>query len=195
MPKVCESCEFYSAENAPTECPKCHAGLKFTLLPPRGQAAAPLPDAGPTLESATGTARSLRPNQKEGFLASMGISEIPPKYLWAGFLILVSVIGFGVRHYQTSQRVKAVEPGMHISEAAKLIDGDDDEPYYDDRMVRFRDNFSPSDKSSGAFEYEDGPHHMVIHWYNGIVTRVENKGSSGGLRGGGTITIVDENDD
>jgi len=194
MPKVCESCGFYSAENAPTECPKCHTGLKFTLLPPRGHAAAPLPDAGPTLEPATATARARA--KKEGFLESMGISEIPPKYLWAGFLILVSVIGFGVRYYQTNQRLKAVEPGMHISEAAKLIDGDEDEPYYDGRMIRFRDNFSPTDRSSGAFEYEDGPHHMVIHWYNGVVTRVENKGaSSGGLRGGGTITIVDSDDD
>jgi hypothetical protein len=197
MPKLCESCEFYSAENTPTECPKCHTGLKFTLLPPRGQAAAPLPNVGPTLESTTTPARALRHNQKEGFLASMGIADIPPKYIWMGFLMLVGVCGFFARQYQTSQRLKAVEPGMHISEAAKLIDADDgDDAYYDDRMVRFRDNFAPNDRSSGAFEYEDGAHHMVIHWYNGVVTRVENKGaSSGGLRRSGSITIVDSDDD
>jgi len=50
----------------------------------------------------------------------------------------------------------------------------------------------PNDRSSGTFEYEDGPHHMVIQWNNGVVTRVENKGASGsGLGRTGTITIVD----
>jgi hypothetical protein len=193
MPKVCESCTFYSTDNAPTECPKCGTGLKFTLLPPRGQVAAPLTNV-PVLqpETATGRARGRR----EGFFESMGISEINPRYLWIGFLLLVGVIGFAVRSYQTSERLKSVQPGMHISEAAKLIDTNDDEGYYNNEMVRFRDNFTPNDKSSGSFEYEDGPHHMIIHWYNGVVTRVENKGaSSGGLRRSGTITIIDSDDD
>ena len=196
MPKLCESCSFYSADSTPTACPTCGTGLKFTLLPPRGHAATPLPDAGPTLEPTTAIARAR--NRKEGFFESMGISEINPKYIWAGFLILVALGGFIARHYMVGERLKQVQPGMHISQAAKLIDGDDDEDeaYYDSRMIRFRDNFASNDTSSGSFEYHDGPHHMVIHWHNGIVTRVDKKGGSGGgLPGSGTITITDSDDD
>ena len=193
MPKVCESCTFYSADNEPTACPQCGTGLKFTLLPPRGQVAAPLPNVGPTLEPMTASARARA--RKEGFLEGIGISEINPKYIWAAFLIVVAVGGFFARHYVIGQRLKAVQPGMHISDAARIIDGDDDddEAYYNSEMVRFRDAFTPSDKSSGKFEYHDGPHHMIIHWYNGIVTRVDKK--TGGGSGDGTITIIDGDDD
>ena len=194
MPKVCEPCGFYSADNAPTACPQCGAGLRFTLLPPRGQPAAPLPDVRPDLALPSATERAHAP--KEGFLESMGIKEINPRYLWIGFLILLGVSGFFVREYQTSERLKDVKPGMHIAEAARLIDADDDEPYFDSRMLRFRDNFTPADRSSGSFEYEDGPHHMIIHWQNGFISRVENMGaSSGGLRRSGTITIIEDDGD
>jgi hypothetical protein len=83
---------------------------------------------------------------------------------------------------------------MHISDAAKIIDGDsdEDEAYYNSEMVRFRDAFTATDRSSGKFEYHDGAHHMIIHWYNGIVTRVEKK--EGGGPGDGSITIIDEDD-
>lgn len=195
MPKICEPCGFYSVENTPTACPTCSGGLRFTLLPPQGQAAAPLANVEPGLNTATARAR----RQKEGFLESMGIKEINPRYLWIGFLILIGVSGFFVRQYQTRERLKEVQPGMHISEAARLIDTDDDEGYYDSKMGRFRDNFTPNDRSSGSFEYEDGPHHMIIHWQNGFITRVENKGASGsgggGLRRSGTITIIDDDAD
>lgn len=192
MPKVCESCAFYSADNAPTACPKCGTGLKFTLLPPRGQAAEPLPDAGPGLQTATATARARA--KKEGFLEGLGVGEIPPRYLWAGFLLLVSLAGVGVRYYQTSQRLEQVQPGMHISQAARLIDTG--EGYYNSDMVRFRDAFDQNDRSSGAFEYQEGPHHMVIRWSNGIVTRVEKKKNAGGVPGDeGSITIISEGDD
>jgi len=187
MPKTCEPCGFYSAENTPTACPTCGGGLRFTLLPPRGQAAAPL-EGVETAPTATARARA----KKEGVLESLGISEINPRYLWIGFLILVSIGGFFGSQYVTGQRLKEVRPGMHISEAARLIDHNDDEAYLNSDMVRFRDNFGPNDRSSGTFEYEDGPHHMVIQWNNGVVTRVENKGASGsGLGRTGTITIVD----
>src|SRR5262245_4628805 len=102
MPKVCEPCGFYSAENTPAECPKCGNGLRFTLLPPRGQAAAPLANVAPDADTATARAR----RQKEGFFESMGIKEINPRYLWIGFLVLISVIGGGVRYYQVSHRLE-----------------------------------------------------------------------------------------
>lgn len=191
MPKVCEPCGFYSTENTPTACPTCGGGLRFTLLAQRGVDPEPLANAGPAATTATARARS----QKEGFLESMGITEINPRYIWAGFLILVSIGGFFGRHYVTGQRLKEVRPGMHISDAARLIDTNDGEGYYNSEMVRFRDSFAANDISSGAFEYEDGPHHMIIRWHNGILTHVENRGASkGGLGQSGTITIIDGGD-
>ena len=191
MPKICEPCRFYSTDNTPTASPTSGSGLRFTLLPPPGEAAAPLEG----VESAPTTTARAR-TQKEGFLESLGISEINPRYIWIGFLILLSVGGLLARQYQMGQRLKSVQPGMHISEAARLIDAnDDDGGYVDARMMRFRDNFGPNDRTSGAFEYEDGAYHMLIRWQNGIVTTVENKGASrGGPRRAGTITIVDGDD-
>ena len=193
MPKVCEPCQFYSADNTPTACPTCQATLRFTLLPPRGTTPEPLPDAGPA-QLATATARARA--HKEGFFESLGISEINPRYIWIGFLIVVGIAGVFARQYQMGQRLKSVQPGMHISEAARLIDTNDDEGYYDAQHVRFRDSFRPDDRSNGAFEYEDGANHMLIRWQHGIVTHIENRGSSsgGGLRRSGTITIVEGDD-
>ena len=76
------------SDPSPTECPKCGTGLKFTLLPPRGHVAAPLTNV-PVLQPETATTRAR--GRREGFFESMGISEINPRYLWAGFIILVGV--------------------------------------------------------------------------------------------------------
>jgi hypothetical protein len=187
MPKVCDSCNYYSTDSDPVACPKCGLGLRFTLLPPQGQQAAPLPNAGPSLQTATSRAR----RHKEGFLEGLGITEINPRYIWAGFIILVGVVGFAVREYQTAERLEQVKPGMHISQAARIIDSG--EGFYNDEGTRFRDAFDQNDRSNGAFEYQDGPHHMIIRWVNGYITSVEKKRGAG--PGDGTITIVDDDDE
>src|SRR5262245_261785 len=188
MPKVCEPCGFYSADNTPTACPTCGQPVKFTLLPPRGEAAAPLAGAGPDPGSATARAR----RQKEGFLSGLGID---PRVMGFVAMVLVGLAVFAVRQYQKKEQLEQVRPGMHISEAAKLIDTGKGMNH--PRMVRFRDRFAPDDKSSGSIDYEDGGNHLVVYWENGIVTRVENKGTGG--VGGGTrrmrTTITSDADD
>jgi len=188
MPKVCEPCGFYSVDNAPTTCPTCGKPVSFTLLPPRGVAPAPLANAAP--DPNTGTARARR--QKEGFLGGLGID---PRI--AGIVVMVLVGGalFAARQYQKKEQLEQIQPGMHISQAAKLIDTG--KGMHHPKMVRFRDQFAPDDTSSGSVDYEDGGNHLVVFWENGIVTRVENKGT-GGL-GGGTrqikAKITDDGDD
>jgi len=190
MPKVCESCGFYSADNAPTACPTCGRPVKFTLLPPRGAAAAPLANAAP--DANTGTARARR--QKEGFLDSMGID---PRIVGIVVMILIGGALFAFKQYAKRERLEQIQPGMHISQAVKLIDTGRGTNH--PKMVRLRDRFAPDDTSSGSIDYQDGGNHLVVHWENGIVTRVENKGADGG--GGGmrrtktTITSPGDDDD
>jgi hypothetical protein len=44
MPRVCEKCGFYAAEDGPkTGCPVCGRPLRFTLLPPPGEEPKPVP--------------------------------------------------------------------------------------------------------------------------------------------------------
>jgi hypothetical protein len=43
MARVCSQCKAYDAEGAVMTCPTCNLPMQFTLLPPRGQGAAPLP--------------------------------------------------------------------------------------------------------------------------------------------------------
>jgi hypothetical protein len=187
MPKVCEPCGFYSADNAPTACPTCGKPTKFTLLPPRGEAPAPLANAAPAADAGTSRAR----RQKEGFLDSMGID---PKVVGVVVMVLVGVGLFAYKQYAKRERLEQVQPGMHISQAAKLIDTG--KGMHHPKMVRFRDRFAPDDTSSGSIDYQDGGNHLVVHWENGVVTRVENKGSGGGggMRRSRT-TITDDGKD
>ena len=186
MPKVCEPCGFYSTEDTPKACPTCGAGLRYTLLPPQGQAATRrLPEAGGYSNTATARAR----RHKEGFLDSMGID---PKYIGLAALILIGVVGFFVRQSQKRERLESVQPGMHISQAAKLLDTG--KGTHHPRMVRLRDRFSPDDTSSGTIEHQDGGVHLVIHWENGIVTKVENRGSTGGGMRRSRTVVTDPGD-
>jgi hypothetical protein len=188
MPKVCESCGFYSADNDPTACPTCGKPVRFTLLPPRGEAAAPLANAAP--DAGTATARARR--QKEGFLDGLGID---PRIVGFVVMVLIAVAVFALRQQAKKERLEQVRPGMHISEAAKLIDTGKGMNH--PKMVRFRDRFAPDDTSNGSIDYQDGGNHLIVRWENGIVTSVENKGSGG--PGGGTrrmqTTITNDGDD
>jgi hypothetical protein len=158
----------------------------MTLLPPRGAAPAPLAAAP---DPTTGTARARR--QKEGFLDSLGID---PKILGIVALVIVGGAMFAYRQHQKREQLEQVRPGMHISQAAKLIDTGKGMNH--PKMVRFRDRFAPDDTSSGSIDYQDGANHLVVFWENGYVTRVENKGSGdgGGMRRSRT-TITDPGDD
>ena len=187
MPKLCEPCQFYSADNAPTACPTCNKPLRFTLLPPRGATPEPLANVAPAANSATSKARRRKEPLFSGF-------SINPKVGWSIFCAVLAVIGFAARSYQTREQLDQVSVGMHISDAAQLIDTG--RGTHHPKMVRFRDRFAPDDTSSGTHSYSDGSNEIKIEWKNGIVTSVERKEGTGG---GGTrrarTTITDPGDD
>ena len=171
MPKHCEACRFYSAENEPTTCPNCQTSLRFTLLPPAGQSAAPLADV-------QSSSRESRPQQKEGFWDSMGVS---PKVLMGALAVVLTIGGFAVRHMNAREQIDQVRPGMHISTAARLLDTG--QGMHHPNSVRFRDRFAPDDDSDGEYTLEANGAKVVVRWEDGIVTSVDREGgSSGGMR-------------
>src|SRR5262245_12778518 len=178
MPKICESCGFYSEDNAPTACPTCGNPVKLTLLAPRGQARVPL-------------AESPRPRLRRDQTGFTDVLGIDPKLIGIGVLVLVGIGMFAFRQYEKRNRLEKVQPGMHISEAAKLMDTG--RGMHHPARVRLRDRFSPDDTSSGTITYQDGGIDFLIRWENGIVVSVENKGGdSGGMRRRLTTITEDE---
>jgi hypothetical protein len=97
----------------------------------------------------------------------------PRVFLLGGLVGLIGLIGCT---FQTRTREETIQPGMHLSQALRLLDTTNSppQPFLD----RLRDRTGPDDTSSGWVEHDDGRVRVVIHWEKGIVTRLENKGES-----------------
>jgi hypothetical protein len=156
------------------------------MLPPRGQATEPLAGADP----APVGRRNRHP--KEGFLDSLGID---PRVVGVVFSVLIGLGLFAYRQYEKRQRYDRVEPGMHISEAAKLLDTG--RGTHHPKMVRFRDRFAPDDASTGSYTMSENGTELVLHWENGFVTAVDRggDGSGGGMRRRATVVAATPGDD
>ncbi|HEX4610829.1 MAG TPA: hypothetical protein VH092_21750 [Urbifossiella sp.] len=180
MPKLCEGCGFYSADNTPAKCPSCDAALKFTFLPPAGKPAAPV--AG----LPTDPYGDLERRQRAARTGFFGVDWRIVKAVCVG---LVTVGFMGVRFYlrqearaerearengPTSQSAGGVRPGMHISEAARLLDTGSG--MHVPGTTRLRDRFSRDDDSDGTITADD----VTVTWQDGYVTSVERQNGSGG---------------
>jgi hypothetical protein len=181
MPKLCEGCGFYSAADAPTKCPTCDADLKFTFLAPAGKAAAPLKGA-PT--DPYGDLERQQAAARRGFL---GLDWRVVNAVVAA-LVTVGIIGvrFYLRQERRAEREEAVasaqkiKVGMHISDAARLLDAASNTPNW---RGSTRHDFDEDDDSDGSMEVNDGRTDLRITWRNGYVTAVEpTDGSGGGTR-------------
>lgn len=195
MAKQCEGCGFYSASNDPTACPECAGALKFTFLPPAGKAAAPL--AGLPTDPVNELSRRHR---------AEGGSRIHWGLVKAVCAALVTVGIMGVRFYlrqearaereaeQTEVAGRVVKPGMHISEAARIMEGGSNMPRW---RGSARHAFDEDDDSDGTMEVNDGRTDLKITWRNGYVTSVEGVGgtSGGGTRRRSTVVTADPDDD
>ncbi|MFO0799815.1 MAG: hypothetical protein U0804_20275 [Gemmataceae bacterium] len=170
MAKLCEGCGYYTADNSPSACPDCSATLKFTFLPPAGKAAAPI--AG----LPTNAADEL--NRRHRAAGGSRINWLLVKGVGAA---LVTITIAGVRFYlkqearddQESQQTASVErirPGMHISQAARLLEGGSNMPRW---RGSTRSEFDADDDSDGTMELNDGRHDVKVTWRNGYVVSVE----------------------
>ncbi len=194
MPKLCEGCGFYSADNAPDKCPSCAAALKFTFLPPAGRAAAPLANA---------PADPYGDLERKQRAARAGLFGVDWRIVQAVCVGLVAVGFMGVRFYlrqearaarETQQTTAAarIRPGMHISEAARLFHAGANMPQWHGST---RSDFDPDDDSDGTMEVNDGRQDVKITWENGYVTSVEQAGGSGGTRRRSTVATANPGDD
>jgi hypothetical protein len=177
MPKVCESCHYYSADSAPTDCPTCGATLRFTLLPPAGT-----PDPSPApLPRRPGAARSPL-GQGSGVLWEKLIGS--PVGLVALF-VLISIGLWAVGDWvmkdpgsgKAADSSGRIRVGMHISEVGRLLDrGPPPSPSY----PRLRDSFPADEFGDGTIDYEGDGVVLQIHFVGGRVTSVEESPSSAG---------------
>ncbi len=188
MPKVCDPCGFYSADNATSVCPKCGGPVKMTMLPPLGERAAPLKHLTP--------AKGLPPTRST-FSVVMQIMGVTIPILVGGAFLFYRVN----KRLPVQPKFDQITQGMHISQAAKLADTGKGTNH--PKHVRFRDRFGPNDNSSGEYTHQGGGKDLVLRWENGKVTFVEVKpGERGGFQrstvritSGGKNDIDDYDDD
>jgi len=150
----------------------------MTMLPPRGVTPTPLKTTGNKVNRSGGNLK----------LIFQIIGIVIPVLVSGAFLLLRA----SQRHAKNPQ-VEQVSLGMHISEAAKIIDTGNGMNHPE--QVRFRDRFLPGDKSTGTYTLDDGRLEIVLHWKRGFVTAVEHKASSGGGMRRATTTITDDGED
>lgn len=193
MPKLCEGCGYYSAADAPPQCPSCDAALKYTFLGPAGKAAAPLAGA-PT--DPFGDLERQQAAARRGFLG------VDWRIVNAAVVALVTVAVIGVRFYlrqeareerqQAAAATQKVRVGMHISEAARLLNAAPNMPGW---RGSTRPDFDPDDDSDGSMTINDGRVDLTITWRDGIVTSVTPAGEDGTRRAAQRTTPADDEGD
>lgn len=192
MPKLCEGCGFYTPDNAPSACPDCSAALKFTFLPPAGKAAAPL--------KGLPTNANDELDRRHRAAGGSRINWLLVKAIGAA---IVTVTIAGVRFYfkqeareeqeaQQTASVERIKPGMHISQAARLLDASSNMPRW---RGSTRSDFDEDDDSDGSMEVNDGRNDLKVTWRNGYVVSVERGDGSGGTRRRTSQTTVVPDDD
>ena len=192
MPKLCEGCGFYTADNAPAACPDCSAALKFTFLPPAGKAAEPIKGLP------TNAVEEL--NRRHRAEGGSRINWLLVKAIGAA---VVTVTLAGVRFYfkqeareeqeaQQTASVERIRPGMHISEAARILEARSNMPGW---RGSTQTDFDDDDDSDGTMEVNDGRTDLKVTWRNGYVVSVERADGSGGTRRRVTQTTAVPDDD
>jgi len=178
MPKLCDGCAFYCPDNDRTKCPVCDGPLKITFLPPPGEKAAPI--AGLPTDPVAELSRRHRA------AGGSGVNWLLVKAVCA---VLVTAGVAGVRLYLRQEAreerevqtaaAERIRPGMHISEAARLLEAGSNMPGW---RGATRDDFDPDDDSDGTMEVNDGRQDLTITWRDGYVVSVERASESGGTR-------------
>jgi hypothetical protein len=182
MPKLCEGCGFYTADNAPSACPDCSAALKFTFLPPAGKAAAPIKGLPTDPVDELNRRHRAAGGSRINWLLVKGIGAALVTVTIAGVRFYLRQEAREEREAQQTASVERVKPGMHIAEAARLLDAGSNMPRW---RGSIDSDFDADDDSDGTMEVNDGRHDLKVTWRNGYVVSVERAdgtGSSGVTR-------------
>ena len=189
MARLCEPCRFHSAADALKECPHCGGAVKFTLLPPPGEEAKPMPG----LRSVASQREAVSKNRQ---LLAYGVGGV--------ILVLILIFGFGAfagLGQPFESRVMKIKVGMPMAQAAKIM-GESDQPKRKKFSITFGGNGGngddesripdfnkPADYSgSGYADFTGGSGLDVrINYENGIVTGIVPIAHEGGMRKRTTI--------
>lgn len=182
MPKLCEGCGFYSADNAPSECPDCSGTLKFTFLPPAGKAAAPIKGLPTNAVEELDRRKRAAGGSRVNWLLVKGICAALFTVAVAGVRFYLKQEAREEREAQQTASVERVRPGMHISEAARLLEAGSNRSRWHGST---RHDFDEDDDSDGTLEVNG----LKVTWRDGYVVSVE-RGGDGGTRERATRTTT-----
>lgn len=186
MPKLCEGCGFYTADNAPASCPDCSAALKFTFLPPAGKAAAPIKGLPTNAVDELNRRHRAAGGSRINWMLVKAIGAAVITVTVAGVRFYLKQEARDEREAQQTASVERVRVGMHISEAARLLDAGSNMPRW---RGSTRNEFDADDDSDGSMEVNDGRNDLRVTWRNGYVVSVE-RADGGGTRTRATRTTT-----
>ncbi len=174
MPKLCEACKFYSADNSPTACPTCSGPLKFTLLPPAGVTPEPVADA-PTKPTGKYGNTVEEPDVFERQVPKP-LARLIPRHYWGpvgaacfAMGIVIYIARWQMADDAFASTVDQIKPGAPILQVIEKM-GDDPEDL----------GIGPNDSGELVWEYRTQG--VVVKYSNGRVTSVQKTAATGGMR-------------
>lgn len=119
MARICSSCKHYDAGGEESQCPTCKTPLRFTLLPPPGQASAPLPDL-PEPSFGPGARSKASQSQQIGEMLVWGFRH---RWVWSLFVGAIVGVGgvFGLLPSNLENQYDRIKIGMSVREVREIL--------------------------------------------------------------------------
>jgi hypothetical protein len=168
MARVCHACKFYTEDGDASVCPTCSGKLQFTLLPPPGRAAAPLPGVPEPSFNRAATAEKERAQIGEMLRWVMRQRKVALAVLAPVLMVLGAVFGFG--RDSLKDKYNRIQVGMTQEEVRQVLKqgaGPAASAILDMPLV----TTGPADVS-----WEEAGATINIHFVNGRVTSKSQKG-------------------
>jgi hypothetical protein len=186
MARICPQCKYYDASGQQDNCPADQTPLQFTLLPPPGVAAAPLPGVPPPTPPtprASSASSGYGSRYGSGWGAAWGGLSPFFRYRIIAGLVLIPialVLGafFGFGKDSVKKKYDRIKVGMTMDEVEQILD-----PYPDPRSYRARYRAQGrwmadegDDEGPGHWEWEEAGATISVDFMNGRVVRKSQKG-------------------
>jgi hypothetical protein len=160
MPRTC-SCNYYTTDDEST-CPKCNIPLRFTLLPPQGAPAEPVPVAYPQADTQKPQRAARDTFELLGFLVKNWklVSVI------AGPLMVVASVILGMGQEGARDKYDAIQVGMTPEEVSSILYDDIDRP---SRFCQFDREAARRLSPDGTMQWSSGSVTIDVHFRSGRV--------------------------